>query len=280
MGMYDCMLYEQVKCFPVPYISDGTLWESSGSLKYYKKGQKVSYRTGWYNYTKNFNILVLNSFWEYPEPDTVIIIRDGHLKDVKDLVDTTGKDWEGMERCINRYGDWLRIKTKEDAMDYIEQFRLCYLEQIRYRKECMPVNKKLEELFFGIGQLSEEEKKERLSVYDRLKPNAKIEQKTYEAHMEGFREKTVSKYKKDVKPARVERKELLGSYRNGIRWLKKKIEREPEKEKKENYQNRLSECQKKYETWKIRTNKKGPLGSFFINFNIVLKKIQFSLLHF
>jgi len=80
-----------------------------------------------------------------------------------------------------------------------------------------------------------------------LKPNAKIEQKTYEAHMEGFREKTVSKYEKDVKPARVERKELLGSYRNGIRWLKKKIEREPEKEKKENYQNRLSECQKKYE---------------------------------
>ncbi len=254
MGMYDCMLYEQVKCFPVPYISDGTLWESNGSLKYYQKNQKVPYRTSWYNYTKNFNILILNSFWEYPEPDTVIIIRDGRLKDVKDLVDTTNKDWKKMERCINRYGNWLRIKTKEDAMDYIEQFRLCYLERIRYRKDCMPVNKKLEKLLLGIRQLSEEEKNECLSVYASLKPDAEIERKAYEEHMEEFEKKTVSRYEKDVKTSRVMRKELLGAYRTAIRWLKKKIEREQKKEKKEKYQNWLNESQKRYEYTRDRKN--------------------------
>ena len=244
MGMYDCILYEQVKCFSIPYFTDGTLWESGGSLKYYQKNQKVPYRTSWYNYTKNFNILILNSIWPDPEPDTVIIIRDGRVKDVKDLVDTTDKDWKKMERCINRYGNWLRIKTKEDAVDYVDQFILCFLERIRYQEECMPFKKKLDKLVFGFSLLSEEEKKERLNAYNALKPNVNLERKAYEAHMEEFKEKTVSRYESNIKHARVERKELLGSYRNAIRWLKKKIEMEQEKEK---YQNLLQECKKKYE---------------------------------
>lgn len=247
MGMYDCMLYEQVKCFSVPCFADGTLWKSGGSLKYYQKNQKVPYRTSWYNYTKNFNILIINSIWDNPEPDTVIIIRDGRLKDVKDLTDTTDKDWKKMERCINYYGDWLRIKTKEDAVDYVNQFILCFLERIRYQKECMPFKKKRDKLVYGISLLSEEEKTERLNAYNALRPNVNLERKAYETYMNEFREKTISKYEKDVKPPKVKYKELLGSYRNAIRWLKKKIKTEHVDEKKEKYQKWLKECQKQYE---------------------------------
>lgn len=244
MGMFDCMLTEQVKCFYLPCFSDNQLWESGGSLRYYHKNQKVPYRTGWYNYTKNFNILIINSMLSEPEPDVVIVVRNGRLKYVKDLVDTTEKDWEKMERCINKYGEWLRIKTKEDAFDYIDQYIACYLEKINYRSSKMPYSKELDKIGYGFATLSKAEKEKRLKCFDEIKPKVEEERKALSDYMNEFSKKTLAKYEKNVKPERVKYKELLGSYRKAIRILKKANTMRPTEEKTIKA---LVACQKQYQ---------------------------------
>lgn len=244
MGMFDCMLTEQVKCFYLPCFSDNQLWESGGSLRYYQKNQKVPYRTGWYNYTKNFNILIINSMLSESEPDVVIVVRNGRLKYIKDLVDTTEKDWENMERCINKYGEWLRIKTKNNAFDYIDQYIACYLEKINYIISKMPYSKELDKIGYGFATLSKAEKEKRLKRFDEIKPKVEEEKKALLDYMDEFSEKTLAKYEKNVKPERVEYKELLGSYRKAIRYFKKNNQMKNIGEKAEKD---LSDCQRQYQ---------------------------------
>ena len=59
MGMYDMICGDQVKCFYRYFEFKDEIWTTSGDLRRFRIGDKVPYRTSWYNYTKNFNIINL-----------------------------------------------------------------------------------------------------------------------------------------------------------------------------------------------------------------------------
>ena len=123
MGMYDYIGTEQVKCFYIYLYSTNEitpgLWISGGSLDSYQIGDKVPYKTKYYDYTKDFNIVLIDDEYdEYNNTVTICMIRDGILKDIKPLAKTTEDDWNIL-RCISYDGEWLNVYSKEEAEKYV-----------------------------------------------------------------------------------------------------------------------------------------------------------------
>lgn len=214
MGMYDIICGDQVKCFYQYFKCGNDMYISGGGLRYYGLGNKVPYRTSWYNYTKNFNIINVWDSYDFPDIDILTVIRDGKVKAVKPLVEATQYDWNGIQRCINSEGQWLRIKTQSDALNYAKAIKDYEKRKLDYIKKYMPNRKRVAKLSFGFCNLTEEEKPIRMAEIERLKCDAEKEQEDYLEFVDNLRDQLLSQYIKNVKPRKVDSKEMKNAIKN------------------------------------------------------------------
>lgn len=122
MGMYDTINGEQVKIFDVPIISLGDeifgfLSFSGGSLCEFGIGDEVPYKTKWYNYTKNFNIL--DFFPEFYDETVIHIIRDGKNEGIIPLSSVIDEIFTC--DCYDSRGRKMKISSKDDIEEYIKK---------------------------------------------------------------------------------------------------------------------------------------------------------------
>ena len=215
MGMYDYIGTEQVKCFYIYLYSTNEitpgLWISGGSLDSYKIGDKVPYKTKYYDYTKDFNIVLIDDEYdEYNNAVTICMIRDGILKDIKPLAKTTENDWNIL-RCISYDGEWLNIYSKEEAEKYVKSIKTYWKEKIYYIKNNMPIRDELNKLTFGIAVIPENEKEKRLQRFKELNDKNNEEQKQFDLFAKDLYNRTLSKFM-DIKSDEVLIKETIGAY--------------------------------------------------------------------
>lgn len=123
MGMYDIINGEQVKCFGVPCYYDGSIEKGvsqmGGLLRGYKNGNKVPYKTYYYNYGLNFCIIDTHPY-EEEQIAIIHIIENGKVKKTILFEDLTNEDLEKAEKLISYYGEELNIKTKEEVLTMID----------------------------------------------------------------------------------------------------------------------------------------------------------------
>ena len=179
MGMFDTILGNQVKCFHDDF--------SGGSLSDFKYGDKVPYKTDYYDYTENFNILLTDEESETGKP-VLIKIRDGKVYSVKDIEITVLKDWDGL--CINKYGKTIRINSKEIAQEYSDCAKQYYKEKFEYMRENISKSKKIFNLS-DVSTLSDEERKIREEELNRKR---KEEMDNFYSFITNLREKHLSKF--------------------------------------------------------------------------------------
>lgn len=225
MGMYDTICGDQVKCFYKYYEYKDELWRTGGSLRYFGIGDKVPYRTGWYNYTKNFNII---NIWDSPfdaelsDPNMLIGIRDGKVKFVKQLGLAEERDWDNIERCITYDGEWLRVNSQEEAMAYAKAIKEYDLKKTEYLMNNMPYKGKAMDFLHGIAVVDKEEKARRFSELEAMEEKKKQEFDEFARYDKCLMREFLDPFEKGVKPDRVLEKEEKGIVRNIKRQKKKK----------------------------------------------------------
>lgn len=144
MGMYDIINGFQVKCFTVPIyygrgvfgleeFKDYGLGFSGGSLRSYHVGDEVPYKTWWYDYTPDFNVIDADG------EETVYKIRNGKVINVK-RGNLRVQDFEGINLCVGYHGTMLHIKEYEEFRRFfknIKKFRKIYAENsAEYVRAC------------------------------------------------------------------------------------------------------------------------------------------------
>lgn len=223
--MYDTICGDQVKCFYKYHDYKDELWRTGGSLRYFGIGDKVPYRTGWYNYTKNFNII---NIWNSPfdaelsEPNILTGIRDGKVQFTKQLNLAEGNDWENIERCITSHGEWLRVNSQEEAIAYAKAIKEYNFKRTEYLMNNMPYKDKAMNLLYGIAVVDKEEKKRRFSELKAIEEKKKREFDEFNKYDECLRRELLDLFEKGVKPECVLKKEEKGIIRNIKKQKKKK----------------------------------------------------------
>lgn len=131
MGMYDNIEDIQVKCFDVPIYhkdnftrecigdsSQSGLWFSGGSLRCFNKGQKVPFKTLWYNYSPNFGIYDYSL--DFSE-ENLIIIKNGKVSKIhRNFANIKDTDLKNLNMIIGYGGNPLNIYKVEDFKKYKE----------------------------------------------------------------------------------------------------------------------------------------------------------------
>lgn len=208
MGMYDNIEDIQVKCFYVPiYNKDdyskenktSGIYTSGGSLKYYKKGGKVPYKTYYYDYSPNF--MIYDHSFNFEE-ENMIIIRNGKVKEIiYDISKLTNEHFEGIINVINYHGSFLDIKNIEDLKEYKEN-------QLYFRNIIKEVEKKEDEYF-------------RLAMkYNQIKREVlKTEEDITKEEAGKLSEEYLKKHEEEKKANQKQREELLKTFINP--WFKK-----------------------------------------------------------
>lgn len=131
MGMYDYLGKTQVKCFYLPVISHEIdsipgleqkpitkleYWATMGSLHMYRVGQKVPYKTLWYDYGKNFKVF---DTMDVEGTGLIHIIRGGrYLCSIPHQKFNSKLFSDGP--VISKTGEELLVKTKEDFAQILE----------------------------------------------------------------------------------------------------------------------------------------------------------------
>lgn len=251
MGMYDCLEQCQVKCFYHYFwyeVEAGNgLSSSGGSLNVYRIGDEVPYCRGWYDYTKDFNVVINDVL----EGDVIAGIRNGKLAFVKNIAKTSELDWVGIKRCIDMGGKWLRIGTKKDASTYVSGLREYEEKRFNYIKNYQPIHKRYHKLLFGIAKLDLEERESRIKEMDRIRPGLEIEIKEFHHYMDKIEADTIRPYIKDVKPEEQRIKEQDAAYRKVLCDLKNRATNE--KSLYIDYRRQIEKCEKEYKKF-IDTN--------------------------
>lgn len=232
MGMYDTINYEQVKCFDWVYyhydeIIKNKLNYVGGSLKYYKDGNKVPYKSLLYNYGKNFMILDVRPEYDadleeaniediidgtYEEDKSKIkfcihVIRDGKVK-ASYYADQEIKEDFSINDCVISYGGtYLNIHSLEDVFNYVK-------EQKEHIENIETIRTKSNEYF-----------KESMSCFHGL---GLIDHDSYEYKM---RTQKIEELNKKMKEAQAEEQDALDTEQNSFfkRWgVENKYELEEE----------------------------------------------------
>lgn len=217
MGMYDMICGDQVKCFYRYFEFKDEIRTTSGDLRRFRIGDKVPYRTSWYNYTKNFNIINL---WDTLLEDgcadvhMLIGVRNGKVNFVKPLAQANETDWKNIQRCIDYRGEWLRIFSQAEALDYAEAKEKYEQMKVDYMRNKMPYREKTMDLLYGIAVVDEEEKRMRLTELASLEDAKKREYEEFVVFDENARKELIDKFERNVKPERVLKKEEEGAAKN------------------------------------------------------------------
>lgn len=182
MGMYDTINDEQVKVFTVPVGYGDNIRLTGGSLLYFGNGDDVPYKTWWYDYTDNFNIIDEYAHAVNPnEPVIVHKIREGKVAGTLSWVDVSPADFYGVGLCVSYVGDILSIRTYAEAEMFLRNsadFRA--IAEAKRAK----AYKFLEEIPRIMRGTAEEEKKdeaaaERIMEYEKMKDACEKELEPY-----------------------------------------------------------------------------------------------------
>lgn len=128
MGMYDTINGEQIKMFIVPLIylpdkyieTNNILSYSGGSLLNYDVGDEVPYKTFWYNYGKDFNIIDFASNY-YDDKVIIHKIRDGKNEGFVLFEDNDDKSLENILHFdnYNAYATKMKINNSSDLHNFL-----------------------------------------------------------------------------------------------------------------------------------------------------------------
>ena len=196
--MYDTICGDQVKCFYKQFEHDGELWTSGGSLNYYNIGDEVPYKTDYYDYTRNFNII---NIWDEldTEDDNILTgIRDGKVIFSKKLTEGVESDWTNMKKCISSYGEELKISAQDEALGYAKAVREYERQKFDYMKNKMPYRKKAFDLLYGIAVVDQAEKDRRKTELALLTEEKTNEMKLFTEFNHELINKLLSKYVADI----------------------------------------------------------------------------------
>lgn len=135
MSLYDYLNGEQIKFFSVPMIGidDGSiskgnlLYFGGGQFRSFEKGKKVPYKTLFYNFGENFNIIDLEPY----ENDECMInlIRNGINTGFVFISDTEAKNVDLSLPTYEIRGTKLNVSSIEDIKNLIQlrkEFRECF----------------------------------------------------------------------------------------------------------------------------------------------------------
>ena len=184
MGMYDMICDEQVKCF-----GDD---ETDGYLTSFGIGDEVPYDTEYYQYPKDFNILLLSQQSNASLP-TLIKIRDGNVHSHLLVKDSLDSDWNGVS-CITKHGGELFINSVADAEEYDKNLTRYHELLEKFQKEKMPNTNKKWELFCGFGVATEEEKKKRRKMMKELQKAVDVENAEYAVYAEKLKNELLANF--------------------------------------------------------------------------------------
>ncbi|WP_455649821.1 hypothetical protein [Enterocloster citroniae] len=194
MGMYDTICGDQVKCFYKQFEYNGESWSSGGSLKCFDIGDEVPYKTDYYDYTKNFNIINIWNVFNLEDSNILTGIRNGRVVFSKTLEEGTESDWSDVEKCISSYGETLRIATQKQALGYAAAIKVYDQRKYEYIQSNMPCRKKIASLTYGIANISEGEKEKRREEIDSLMEKNKQEMKAFMEYNEKLMKDILSEY--------------------------------------------------------------------------------------
>lgn len=159
MGMYDYINGEQVKCFGVAcYYGDRDgVAPMGGYLKGYNTGNRVPYKTSWYNFTKNFVVVDIHP---YEDEDYIIfhVIKDGKVFGTWKFEDITNDILKDFSVFVDYWGQRLTIRTKEDAEMYKEDWSFWQKERLVITSKSQEIFKEAMELWRGLRDLDNDSK--------------------------------------------------------------------------------------------------------------------------
>lgn len=197
MGMYDYINGEQVKCFGVAcYYGDRDgVSPMGGILKSFNTGNKVPYKTKWYNFTKNF-VVVDNHPFEEEDYMIFHVIKDGKVFGTFKFNDITNDILKDFDVFVDYWGERLTIRTKEDAEMYKEDLAFWQKERLVISSKSHAIFQESMELWRSLRDIdkdSEEyiEKKKRV---DELLEEKEKQEKLEEEPLEILRNNKVSPY--------------------------------------------------------------------------------------
>ena len=160
MGMYDTINDEQVKVFSVPVGHGDDIWLSCGSLIYFEDGSEVPYKTWWYDYTKDFNIIDdMEHIFNPEEPIVIHKIRDGKVvSTITGWENVVRSDFDGINLCVSYYGDLLNIKNYDEADQYLKNQSEYHIIRDLKREKANKLWREVSKAVHGVAYKTEEEK--------------------------------------------------------------------------------------------------------------------------
>ena len=231
MGMYDSINGEQVKCFGVPcYYSEDGVHPMGGALKGYGNGDKVPYKTLWYDFTPNFVIVDFDPYWAEKEGEILFhIIRDGKVFKTCGIDELNDDDFDGIEVFVDYWGYILNVNTKEgclkkkeDAKIYSEKSKILCKEKDRLIRESMDCLHKQRELDDN-DPLKKELENKGLKLLEKVE----IENKILAPQIVELREKYIDIYYKTNEEYAIYQR--VGIYLQAIKdYSKRKSDKVPE----------------------------------------------------
>lgn len=171
MGMYDTINGEQVKAFPIPYISNNRPCTSCGNLRGWGNESPVPYKTMWYNYSPNFLILDLHGSLFGDNEILIHVVTDGKVEkticlNIHDIESNFPIIYQDGQNVMDYYGERIDVHTNDGLRQFI-------LDTIEYDLEKGPIAKKYSKETNEVlrklkTEISEEKQKELIERLDIL----------------------------------------------------------------------------------------------------------------
>lgn len=119
MGMYDYINGDQVKLFYIPIFDEvkKNTWHSGGTLHSFSTGDIIPSKTLYYKLPKDFLILKEDSDYSQIE---VHIIEDSKVIDTVNIHSLDDSFFSRYGVVLNHKGTSIKIKSKEDCVEYIK----------------------------------------------------------------------------------------------------------------------------------------------------------------
>lgn len=119
MGMYDYINGDQVKLFYIPIFDEvkKDTWHSGGTLHSFATGDIIPSKTLYYKLPKDFLILKEDSDYNQIE---VHIIEDSKVMDTVNIHSLDDSFFSRYSSVLNHKGTSIKIKSKEDCVEYIK----------------------------------------------------------------------------------------------------------------------------------------------------------------
>ena len=182
MGLYNYLGNNQVKCFTIPNMiinSNGNLeiYCLEGKFIGYKRGNKVPYKTLYYNYGENFLIFDYRGVI-YDEIPLIHIIKNGKYSKTVEYQKLNEEDF--INKVIDKFGNSINIKEYSDISTFIEDYKLRDKNSITLTKK---YNEELDVKCYSISDLREKKVSSEQLIKDLDKRKIVLDKVTKEVYI-------------------------------------------------------------------------------------------------